>query len=140
MNGDEGYGPADGVQSQALKGGRGAFCFCFTASMSAAPPRSPQSPRCSSAPGERRARRRSPQRCVGGARDLSARGRDREYGAGLVQAAAALAVGQPPAGAGARPDPGEPGRGRVIAAAVMAALAGALAVLAMRARQRRANA
>ncbi len=131
---DGGYGPSDGVMSQTLKGGRAAFCFCFMASTSAAAAQVSGvaalllSARRAASPSAVRARLRST------ARDLGPAGTDPQYGAGLVQARAALA----PAGAPARPrgdGSSRPGWGTL---ALAAAAIAALSALLVAVRRRRA--
>ncbi len=87
-----GYGPADGVVAQTLKGGPSTFCYCFTASTSAAAAEVSgvaalivASGRATTPSAVRSALRSS-------ARDLGRRGWDPEYGAGLVQAASAVGI------------------------------------------------
>ncbi len=93
---DTGYGPGDGVVAQTLKGGPSDFCFCFTASTSAAAAQVSGvaalvigSKRAISPVDVRAALRSS-------ARNLGSPGRDPEYGAGLVQARGALGASRPP--------------------------------------------
>ena len=89
---DGGNGPNDGVIAQTVKGGPAKFCFCFSASTSAAAAQvSGVAALLIGAdrgigPAELRAR------LLSSARDLGPRGRDDEYGAGLVQAARALGI------------------------------------------------
>jgi len=87
---DTGRGPADGVLAQTLKGGPSQFCFCFTASTSAAAAQ--VSGVAALLVGSGRARTPAEIRAAlrAGARDLGPRGRDPRYGAGLVQARQAL--------------------------------------------------
>jgi serine protease len=95
---DDGYGPAGGVVSQTLKGGPARFCFCFTASTSAAA--AEVSGVAALLVGSRRATRPGAIRAtlLSSARDLGARGRDVQYGSGLVQAQSALLAGRAPSG------------------------------------------
>ncbi len=93
---ETGYGPEDGVLAQTLKGGPGRFCFCFTASTSAAAAQVSGvvallvgSERATSPAAIRSALLSSTQ-------DLGGPGRDSEHGAGLVQARSALAAALPP--------------------------------------------
>ncbi len=88
---DNGYGPSDGVPAQTLKGGPAEFCFCFTASTSAAAAQvsGVAALLVGARPGLGRAELR--RALLASARDLGSRGRDAEYGAGLVQARDALA-------------------------------------------------
>jgi len=144
VGGDTGYGPPDGVVSQTLKGGPGKFCFCFTASTSAAAAQ--VSGVAALLVGARPARSSAEIRAalLSSARDLGARGPDREYGAGLVQAAGALADGRPPAAA---PAPARPRRPAESSSdgwwPAVAAGAGGLVLLgagvALRRRRRRAT-
>jgi len=96
--GDAGYGPPDGVVAQTLKGGPADFCFCFTASTSAAAAH--VSGVAALLVGSGRATSPDEVRAtlVSSARDLGVSGRDPEYGAGLVQALAAVGGGRPAAG------------------------------------------
>lgn len=117
----EGYGPADGVVAQTLKGGPRQFCFCFTASTSAAAAQVSAvaallvgSGRATGPAAVRAALLRS-------ARDLGRDGRDDQYGAGLVQAAMALRA----ATAGARAPSGSSPRTTTDGAPVSAPLAAA---------------
>lgn len=90
---DTGYGPPDGVIAQTLKGGPSDFCFCFTASTSAAAAQ--VSGVAALLVGSGRATRPAAVRAalLRSARDLGPRGRDRDHGAGLVQASHALGAG-----------------------------------------------
>ena len=101
--GDAGHGPVDGIVAQTLLGGPSQFCFCFTASTSAAAAQ--VSGVAALLIGSKRARGPAAVRAalLRGARDLGPKGRDREYGAGLVQALGALrvAAGEPPVAGGA---------------------------------------
>lgn len=87
---DTGRGPADGVLAQTLEGGPSKFCYCFTASTSAAAAQ--VSGVAALLIGSRRARTPAEVRAAlrGGARDLGPRGEDPHNGAGLVQARRAL--------------------------------------------------
>lgn len=100
-----GRGPPDGVVAQTLKGGPDRFCFCFTASTSAAA--AEVSGVAALLVGSGRAGGPAAVRAalLGSARDLGRDGRDNEYGAGLVQAADALRLAAaPPAAAVAADD------------------------------------
>ena len=143
-----GYGPPDGVVAQTLKGGPGRFCFCFSASTSAAA--AEVSGVAALLVGSRRARGPAAVRAalLAGARDLGPAGRDREYGAGLVQALGALraAAGEPPqprrppAGGGGAGDDGSAGPVAVAGAALATALVvGLVLAVALRRRSRRAG-
>lgn len=141
-NADTGFGPSDGVQSQTLKGGRGEFCFCFMASTSAAAAQ--VSGVAALLVGSGRASRPAVVAAAlrAGARDLGPPGRDREYGDGLVQAAAALGAG--PAGGGAQAtarsgerDDGSGPAATIALVAGLAALAALATLAALRARRRR---
>ena len=135
----EGYGPRDGVIAQTLKGGPAEFCFCFTASTSAAAAQ--VSAVAALLVGSGRATGPAAVRAalLGGARNLGAGGRDEQYGAGLVQATGALrvAAGQPakarPPSVGADDDGGV----SPLLPLAGAALAGLLAVALVRAARRR---
>ena len=140
LNTDTGFGPSDGVQSQTLKGSRAEFCFCFMASTSAAA--AVVSGVAALLVGSGRATRPGEVTAAlrDGARDLGPRGWDRRFGAGLVQAASALAVGQPPAAAGSQPaEPGSDLPLPVIAFGAALAAAAALVALGGRRRRRRAS-
>jgi len=137
---DAGYGPGDGVVAQTLKGGPAKFCFCFMASTSAAA--AEVSGVAALLLGAGRAGNPAEVRAAlsSSARDLGPPGRDREYGAGLVQAFAALG-GTEAARASARPQP--PGAPRPapngswpgwLAPALAAVLLVALGGLALRRR------
>ncbi len=102
---DTGYGPADGVLAQTLKGGPSHFCFCFTASTSAAAAQ--VSGVVALLVGSGRATRPADIRAalLSSARNLGPPGHDPEYGAGLVQARSALAASRPPPQSLATRDP-----------------------------------
>lgn len=89
---DSGRGPGDGVLAQTLIGEPSDFCFCFTASTSAAAAQ--VSGVAALLVGSGRAKSPAEIRAalLSSARDLGPRGQDPEYGAGLVQAWRALAV------------------------------------------------
>ncbi len=95
----EGGETGEGVLQQALKGGRSRFCYCSTASTSAAAAQ--VSGAAALLVGSGRATRpaRVREALTSGARDLGPPGRDAEYGAGLVQSWDALqrASGEAPA-------------------------------------------
>jgi serine protease len=138
---DAGRGPGDGVLAQTLKGGPASFCFCFTASTSAAAAQ--VSGVAALLVGSGRARRPADVRAalLDGARDLGPRGRDAEYGAGLLQARSALtaSAGAPRATGGGGREPGAD-RGSRAPAAVWIVAAGlafvaALVLLSRRARR-----
>ena len=135
---DTGRGPSDGIVSQTLKGGPATFCFCFTASTSAAAAQvSGVAALLIGAPGRSPAQVRALLRSS--ARDLGARGPDREYGAGLVQASSAPRGGRsstapPRPPASRRPVESTSNAGWLLAAAAAAALA---AVVVLRRRRRR---
>jgi len=92
---DTGYGPGDGVVAQTLKGPPSDFCFCFTASTSAAA--AEVSGVAALLIGSGRARTPAKVRAalLSSARDLGPRGQDPEYGAGLVQARRAVTAEEP---------------------------------------------
>lgn len=96
--GDAGYGPPDGVVAQTLKGGPAEFCFCFTASTSAAAAQVSGVAALLIASGRARSPAEVRAALSSSARDLGAPGRDPEYGAGLVQARDALGGGGPKTG------------------------------------------
>ncbi len=146
---ETGFGPPDGVLGQTLRGGPATFCFCLAASTSAAAAEVSgvaalliASGRATTPAAVRAALRR-------GARDLGPPGRDREYGAGLVQAKASLdgaaggrvpLAGAPPAGVQPpRRSTGGIGTATAAAIAVAAAVLLLLAVV-LRRRRRRASA
>lgn len=83
---DGGYGPSDGVPAQTLKGGPSKFCFCFTASTSAAAAHASGVAALLVASGRARSPAETRAALLSSARDLGPRGQDTEYGAGLVQA------------------------------------------------------
>jgi len=92
---ETGYGPEDGVLAQTLKGGPGRFCFCSTASTSAAAAQVSGvvallvgSGRATSPAAIRRA-------LLSSTRRLGGPGPDAEHGAGLVQARSALTAARP---------------------------------------------
>lgn len=99
--GDSGRGPADGVVAQTLEG-PGRFCFCFSASTSAAAAH--VSGVAALLVASRRATSRGEVRraLLAGARDLGAPGRDDRFGTGLVQARGALQAAAPGVRDGAR--------------------------------------
>ena len=127
-----GNGPADGVVAQTLKGGADQFCFCLTASTSAAAAQ--VSGVAALLVGSGRATRPAAVRAalLRSARDLGPDGRDSQYGAGLVQAADALRMAAAPEGSthdGARVSP--------LLAAAGAGLAALLVVFVLARRRRR---
>ena len=141
--GDSGYGPADGVVAQTLKGRASTFCFCFTASTSAAA--AEVSGVAALLVGSGRARGPAAVRAtlLRSARDLGPKGHDREHGAGLVQAARAVGIsdGTATPGGGSRtqgpaPDEGSSSDARpmLLAGAALATAVGL--VLAARRRRR----
>ncbi|MCA1656794.1 MAG: S8 family serine peptidase, partial [Actinobacteria bacterium] len=96
---DTGFGPSDGVVAQTLKGDAATFCFCFSASTSAAAAQVSGVAALLVASGRAKTPAQVRDALAASARDLGPRGRDPEYGAGLVQAASVLGVGvaTPPA-------------------------------------------
>ena len=108
---DTGYGPGDGVVAQTLKGGPATFCFCFTASTSAAAAQVSAVAALLVASGRATTPAQVAAALRAGARDLGPRGRDDEYGAGLVQARDALAGGRDAARATPRDADAEPASG-----------------------------
>lgn len=130
-----GRGPSDGIFGQTLLGEQGRFCFCRMASTSAAA--AEVSGVAALLIGARRATTPSEVRAVlrATARDLGAAGPDREYGAGLVQADAAVAGGDGTASA-ARPVSPDEASPRAPWAALGAALAAALAAAGLLLRRR----
>jgi serine protease len=117
---DRGFGPSDGIVGQTLRGGPGDFCFCFMASTSAAAAQ--VSGVAALLLASRRARTPARVREVlqATARDLGTRGRDEQFGAGLVQAARAVGGRRGPGG-------GSPA-GWIVAVGVVSALAAAVLV------------
>jgi serine protease len=137
---DDGRGPSDGVLAQTLIGTDGRFCFCFTASTSAAAAQvsGVVALLVGAEPAIDRAAIRA--RLLSSARDLGAPGRDLEYGAGLVQAARAL--GLRPAAAARPAQSGRPSGRRngwplLAIGGAGAAVAVALLLAARRRRRRR---
>src|SRR5215218_7777479 len=91
---DVGYGPRDGVQSQTLLGGPAQFCFCFMASTSAAAAEVSGVAALLIASGRATTPAAVRAALASSARPPGTPAPRREYGAGLVQARAALeAVG-----------------------------------------------
>ena len=128
---DSANGPSDGVLAQTLEG-VGDFCFCFSASTSAAAAH--VSGVAALLVGSRRATSPADVRTelLASARDLGPPGRDDEYGAGLVQAPRPAAV--PP-----RRTTRQGGRSPVpwaVAAGVAGAIAGAVTARRRRRRPR----
>lgn len=144
--GDSGHGPADGVIGQTLKGGPAQFCFCFTASTSAAAAQ--VSGVAALLVGSGRARGPAAVRAalLRSARDVGPDGHDREHGAGLVQAASAVGAGDAdaPAPPGVARTPGPAQDAGPAGAALLiigSALAGGLMlVLVLATRKRRRHA
>jgi serine protease len=89
---DSGPGPGDGVLAQTVQGRLSNFCFCFTASTSAAAAQvsGVVALLVGANPGKDPAEIRAA--LLSGARDLGPRGWDTEYGAGLVQAWRSIAI------------------------------------------------
>jgi serine protease len=139
---DRGRGPSDGVLAQSIIGEPDRFCFCFSASTSAAAAQVSGVAALIVASGAAKSRAEVRAALLSSARDLGPRGRDDEYGAGLVQAASALGASPP-----VRTAPPVQGRESdtsqkswpvaAIAAAAVATLA-AFALIARRRRGRRA--
>jgi serine protease len=98
---DTGFGPGDGVVGETLKGGPGEFCFCFTASTSAAAAQVSGVAALVFASGRARTPARVREVLLASAQDLGVPGRDDEYGAGLVRADRALGVRAAPPADGA---------------------------------------
>ena len=137
---ETGYGPADGVLAQTLKGGLGTFCFCFTSSTSAAAAEVSGvvallvgSGRATSPAAVRRA-------LLSSARDLGPPGPDPEHGVGLVQALGALTAARPASAsqpAQAPPASSEGSRAVWLALSMGAAGLAVLAALSLARRGRR---
>ena len=100
--GDSGRGPADGVLAQTLER-PGRFCFCFSASTSAAAAHVSAVAALLVASGRATTRGDVRRALLAGARDLGDPGRDDRFGSGLVQAVGALQAAAPGA-----PDPAVP--------------------------------
>ena len=130
---DRGRGPSDGVLAQTLIGEPDRFCFCFTASTSAAAALVSGVAALIVASGSAGSRAEVRAALLSSARDLGPRGRDDEYGAGLVQAAAALGVrvpaGKAPPAAGRKSDRSSRSWPVAVAAAGAIALLAAIALL-----------
>jgi serine protease len=92
---DSGRGPGDGVLAQTVIGAPSRFCFCFTASTSAAAAQVSGVAALLLGSDPRMGRAGVRAALLSSARDLGPRGRDAAYGAGLVQAWRALALGRP---------------------------------------------
>ncbi|CAA9528092.1 MAG: hypothetical protein AVDCRST_MAG67-4228 [uncultured Solirubrobacteraceae bacterium] len=142
--GDSGYGPPDGVVAQTLKGGPSEFCFCFTASTSAAAAQVSGVAALLVATDRARGPAAVRAALLRGTRDLGPDGRDREHGAGMVQAARALGVsaGEPQTGPSSRPRTPAPDEGADVRPALLVAAAfatGLALALASRRRRRRAG-
>lgn len=137
---DTGRGPTDGVVAQTLMGEPSRFCFCFTASTSAAAAQVSGVAALLAASGRARGPAEIRAALRSGARDLGPRGRDSRHGAGLVQARQALLdLGAGPAAASTRA-PGSPqGPSWGAWTALLLVVAGALATLVLAARRRHAR-
>jgi len=121
---DVGYGPRDGVQSQTLMGGPAQFCYCFMASTSAAAAEVSGVAALLIASGRAPTPAAVRTAMTSSARNLGRPAQAREYGAGLVQARAALeAVGAAPAALPERSPPrtDEPSGPRWLVPAVIGA-------------------
>ena len=140
---DTGYGPGDGVVAETLKGGASSFCYCFTASTSAAAAEVSGVAALLVGSGRATTPAQVREALLAGARDLGPPGWDPRYGAGLVEAWSALASAgalppHSPAGAEAHP----PSRSSSTALTLLfaggggAALAGLLLLGRRRRRQR----
>ena len=92
--GDSGRGPADGVLAQTLER-PGRFCFCFSASTSAAAAHVSGVAALLVASGRATTRGDVRRALLAGARDLGDPGRDDRFGSGLVQAARSLQAAAP---------------------------------------------
>lgn len=140
VRGDSGFGPADGVVAQTLKGGPSQFCFCFTASTSAAAALVSGVAALIVGAGEADGPAAIRAALLRSARDLGPDGRDDEYGAGLVQAAGAVGAeapasgAEPPAGAS---DEGFALRPLLLAGAAIASVLVLVLMGTMRRRHRR---
>lgn len=136
---DTGYGPGDGVVAQTLKGRPSDFCFCFMASTSAAA--AEVSGVAALLVGSGRASTPAKVRAalLSSARDLGPRGRDPEYGAGLVQARGALSVagGAPARTRAPASSPGPRTSGWLTLGVAGAGLAGLVALVLVTRRRRK---
>jgi serine protease len=141
---DVGYGPRDGVQSQTLIGGPAQFCFCFMASTSAAAAEVSGVAALLIASGRATTPAAVRAAMVSSARASGTAAQARQYGAGLVQARAALeAVGAARAAVPARSAPraDKPSAsGWLVAAVTGAALLGLVGAAALWRRRRGATA
>lgn len=135
-----GYGPSDGVVAQTLKGGPSTFCFCFMASTSAAAAEVSGVAALLVGSGRATAPGAVRSALLSSARDLGAAGRDREYGAGLVQAARALGIEVAASGSAAQAARrGWSGQSWLVWLALSLGAAGLVGVVAVsRSRRRRA--
>jgi serine protease len=129
---DTGRGPSDGVLAQTLFGPEGRFCFCFTASTSAAAAQVSGVAALNKASGRAAGPAQIRRVLLSSARDLGPRGRDDQYGAGLVQAARAVGVSGPEKAS--RAGGGSSGAAWLLVALALAAIAAAAVVLRRRAR------
>ena len=125
---DNGFGPGDGIVGQTLKGGPRTFCLCFTASTSAAAAEVSAVAALVIASG----RGADPSAVKARLQDTAHRlGSRAEYGAGLVDAAAAVGVPEPARRHVVRAKPrssgGPPWLAIAVAAVALAAVAVALA-------------
>lgn len=92
---DTGYGPADGVVAQTLKGGPSEFCYCFTASTSAAAAEVSGVAALPVGSGRAISPAQVRRALLSGAEHLGQSGWNPQYGAGLVQAWGALVAAGP---------------------------------------------
>ena len=136
---DTGYGPGDGVVAQTVKGGPSQFCYCFTASTSAAAAEVSGVAALLIGSGRATTPAEVRRALLAGARPLGSGGWNRQYGAGLVQAWGALVATDPrPRSTGTSTgSSGSSWSGSLILAGVLAVVAG-LAFLMRRRRGRRA--
>lgn len=126
-----GYGSDDGVLAQTLKEGPSTFCFCFQSSTSAAAAEVSGAAALLVASGRATSPATVRSALLSTARDLGPRGRDPQYGAGLLQASSALA------GADRRPDsPGQPWLVWLAVSLAAVALAGLVGLFLARRRRR----
>lgn len=89
---DTGYGPGDGVLAQTLKGGPARFCYCFTASTSAAAAEVSGVAALLIGSGRATTPAQVRRALLAGAEPLGPGGWNVRYGAGLVEAWGALAA------------------------------------------------
>ena len=131
----------DGVMQQTLRGGPSAWCYCYMASTSAAAAQVSGVAALLVASGRAGGPAEIASALRSSARDLGPPGSDAEYGAGLVQAAAALAPASSAPGAPPTPTDARSSSATWLASPALpvagAVLAGGLFGLAVARRRRR---